>query len=164
MRAADDADFTDFVAGSSRRLLGMAYLLTGDRHAAEDLLQGALERTYRRWSRLNHDGAPEAYVRRALVNASTDRWRRRNGVVEVDLAGISLAQDDKSEAIGARDAVMRAVRELPSGQRVVLVLRYFEGFTEVQTADLLGCSVGTVKSQHARALAQLRLLIPSGST
>jgi RNA polymerase sigma-70 factor (sigma-E family) len=162
MRAVDDADFTEFVAASSRRLLGLAYLLTGDRGAAEDLLQGALERTYRHWSRLSHDGTPEAYVRRALVNASTDRWRRRKGVLEVELDPNELLQDDETDLVGNRDALLRAVRALPSGQRAILVLRYFEGLTEVQTADVVGCSVGTVKSQHARALAQLRVLMPTG--
>jgi RNA polymerase sigma-70 factor (sigma-E family) len=168
VRAADDSDFTDFVAGSSRRLLGLAYLLTGDRYAAEDLLQGALERTYRHWPRLNRDGVPEAYVRRALVNAATDRWRRRKGVVEVELADEQrVAADDHLAADGteasiARDALVRAVRELPTGQRAVLALRYFEGLTEAQTAAVMGCSIGTVKSQHAKALTRLRTLMPSG--
>jgi RNA polymerase sigma-70 factor (sigma-E family) len=162
VRAADDADFTAFVAGSSRRLLGLAYLLTGDRYAAEDLLQGALERTYRGWHRINRDGVPEAYVRRALVNASTDRWRRRRGVVEVDIGQARLAEPDGSDLTVARDALMRAVHELPAGQRAVLVLRYFEGLTESQTAAVMDCTVGTVKSQHARAIARLRTLVPSG--
>jgi RNA polymerase sigma-70 factor (sigma-E family) len=162
MRARDDADFTAFVAGSSRRLLGLAYLLTGDAHAAEDLLQGALERTYRRWPRLSRDGAPQAYVRRALVNGATDRWRRRRGVVEVDLTHVSLIETDRSSELADRDALMRVVHTLPSGQRAVLVLRYFEGLSEAQTAAVIGCSVGTVKSQHSRAIARLRTLIPSG--
>jgi RNA polymerase sigma-70 factor (sigma-E family) len=162
VRTADDADFTAFVAGSSRRLLGLAHLLTGDRYAAEDLLQGALERTYRSWPRINRDGAPESYVRRALVNASTDRWRRRRGVAEVGLGEARLAEADPSDLTASRDALMRAVRELPAGQRAVLVLRYFEGLTEAQTAAVMECSVGTVKSQHARALARLRTLMPSG--
>jgi RNA polymerase sigma-70 factor (sigma-E family) len=162
MRAADDADFTAFVAGSSRRLLGLAYLLTGDVYAAEDLLQGALERTYRSWSRVNRDGVPEAYVRQALVNAATDRWRRRKGVVEVEHVDGRLSEPDGSEQTAARDALMRAVRELSAGQRAVLVLRYFEGLTETQTAAVMGCSIGTVKSQHARAMSRLRTLLPTG--
>ena len=117
MQAADDSDFTDFVAGSSRRLLGLAILLTGDRAAAEDLLQGALERTYRHWSRINRDGAPDAYVRRVLVNAATDRWRRRRGVVTVDLDDVSVAEEDRSAELAARDELMRMVRELPAAQR-----------------------------------------------
>jgi RNA polymerase sigma factor (sigma-70 family) len=96
------------------------------------------------------------------VNASTDRWRRRKGVLEVELDPNELLQDDETDLVGNRDALLRAVRALPSGQRAILVLRYFEGLTEVQTADVVGCSVGTVKSQHARALAQLRVLMPTG--
>lgn len=161
MRAADDSDFTEFVAGSSRRLLGLAYLLTGDVHTAEDLLQGALERTYRRWPGLNRDDAPEAYVRQALVNAATDRWRRRKRVAAADLDNAVCGSPDRSEEAAARDALMRGVAALPAGQRAVLVLSYFEGFTETQTAAVMGCSVGTVKSQRARAIARLQTLLPS---
>jgi RNA polymerase sigma-70 factor (sigma-E family) len=162
VRPADDSTFTEFVAGSSRRLLGLAYLLTGDKRAAEDLLQGALERTYRHWPRLNREEVPEAFVRQGLVNAATDRWRRRKGVMEVDLDGARLAEPDGSDKAAARDAVMRAVRELPAGQRAVLVLRHFEGLSETQTAAVMDCSVANVKSQHQRAIARLRSLMPSG--
>jgi RNA polymerase sigma-70 factor (sigma-E family) len=164
MRASDDQDFTEFVAGSSRRLLALAYLLTGDRYAAEDLLQGALERTYQRWTRVSRDGSPHAYVRRALVNGATDRHRRRRGVVEVDLENATLSDDDRGDELAARDALLAVVRQLPAGQRAVLVLRYYEGLTETETAASLGCSIGTVKSQHARALARLRELMPSERT
>jgi RNA polymerase sigma-70 factor (sigma-E family) len=162
VRAAEDAEFTAFVAGSAKRLLRLAYLLTGDRHAADDLLQGALERTYRRWPRVYGDGAPEAYVRRALINGATDRWRRRGHTSESALGDVDVAQDDAGESIVTHDAIMRAVKRLPTGQRAVLVLRYFEDMTEAQTAAVLGCSVGSVKSQHARALAGLRAQMPAG--
>jgi RNA polymerase sigma factor (sigma-70 family) len=148
MQPADDADFTAFVAGSGRRLLGLAYLLTGDPGRAEAALENALEGTYRRWHRLNREGAPEADVRKALVDIATERWHRRRGAVSPDL-------DD-------RPAVMRAVAALPPAQRVVLVLRYFENLTDQQTAAVMGRSVGAVSSQHARAIARLRAPTPSG--
>jgi RNA polymerase sigma-70 factor (sigma-E family) len=162
VRAADDAEFSAFVAASAKRLLRLAYLLTGDRDAADDLLQGALERAYRRWPRLLRDGAPEAYVRRALINGATDRWRRRSRAAETPLADLDWSAADPGDDIVAHDAVIRAVRGLPAGQRAVLVLRYFEDLTEAQTASVLGCSIGTVKSQHARALSRLRALMPAG--
>lgn len=159
MTDADDVEeFTAFVAGAGGRLLRLAYLLTGDRYAAEDVLQGALERTYRRWSRLRRADGIEAYVRRAIVNAATDRHRRRR---EEPLADTDLAAPRDPEDIERRDELIRAVMTLSVGQRSVLVLRYFEDLTEAQTADALGCSVGTVKSQNARALARLRDLLPS---
>lgn len=160
MRRDDDEDFTAFVAGSSHRLLRTAFLLTGDRGAAEDLLQVALERAYRRWPRVRGMASPEAYVRRALINAATDRWRHRHGVIEEALDLDRLVADD-TDVVAARDEVFRAVRLLPVGQRAVLVLRYFDDLTEVETADVLGCTVGTVKSQHARAIARLRELLPA---
>jgi RNA polymerase sigma-70 factor (sigma-E family) len=162
VRAADDAEFSAFVAASAKRLLRLAYLLTGDRDAADDLLQGVLERTYRRWPRLLREGAPEAYVRRALVNGATDRWRRRSRTAESPLDDLDWSVDDQGDGVVVHDAVIRAVRGLPLGQRAVLVLRYFEDMTEAQTASVLGCSIGTVKSQHARALSRLRALMPAG--
>lgn len=142
MQPADDADFTAFVAGSGRRLLGLAYLLTGDGPTAEAALENALESTYRRWHRLNREGVPEAYVRKVLVDTATERWHWR--------------RPDRSEHDDDRPALLRAVAALPAPQRVVLVLRYFENFTDQQTAALMGCSVGAVGSQHARAIARLR--------
>lgn len=164
MLSADDADFTAFVAGASRRLLRSAYLITGDAGAAEDLLQTALERTYRRWSRVRREGAPEAYVRRIIVNAATDRWRREHGVrsVPLDDSSVPAASDPRLDCLNAREQLLAGLRQLSAGQRAVLVLRYFDDLTEAQTARALGCSVGTVKSQHARAMARLRELLPDG--
>src|SRR6185437_10420745 len=85
VRSVDDADFTAFVAGASRRLLRSAYLITGDLSSAEDLLQTSLERAYRRWSYCRRWGTPEAYVRRIIVNAATDRWRREQALRKVSL-------------------------------------------------------------------------------
>ena len=161
-----DASFEEFVDGSSARLFTMALLLTGRQRAeAEDLLQGVLERAYRRWGRICRKGDPEPYVRRMLVNASVDRWRllrRRHeepfpaaGIRASGEAGASTVTDQASE-IADRDLLMRALAVLPPGQRAVLVLRFFCDLSEAQTAATLGCSVGSVKSQTSRALARLR--------
>jgi RNA polymerase sigma-70 factor (sigma-E family) len=160
VRSADDEDFTAFVAAASRRLLRSAYLITGNLDEAQDLLQVALERTYRHWSSVRRRDSPEAYARRVLVNAATDAWRRRDRHVVLDEARMPALEDPELAGIPSREALLRRVRELPAGQRAVLVLRYFDDLTEVETARALGCSIGTVKSQHARAMARLRRQLP----
>ena len=161
MRAADDAEFTSFVGAASRRLLRSAYLITGDLAEAEDLLQTALERTYRRWHSVRQKDVPEAYVRRILFTSAVDAARgrkvSRGPLLEEQLPG---EPDPAIEGVSGRAALLNCVRALPGGQRAVLVLRYFEDLTEAETARVLGCSVGTVKSQHARAIARLRELVP----
>jgi RNA polymerase sigma-70 factor (sigma-E family) len=151
--------FEEFVQGSSGRLFRTALLLTGqDRAAAEDLLQLALERAYRRWGRICRSEDPERYVRRILANASKDRWRRAARRPERPLHegdGPEPA-DDHAGAVTDRDYLMRALAGLPPRQRTVLVLRYFTGLSAAEIADELGCSVGTVKSQLSRGLARLR--------
>jgi RNA polymerase sigma-70 factor (sigma-E family) len=148
-------EFTEFVRGRSTALLRTAVLLAGgDRGHAEDLLQGVLERMYVRWDRIS--GAPEAYARRALVNAATNRWRGRRRRPELPLAEDRPAPADGPAAVDLRDALVRALLTLPPRQRAVLVLRYFDDMTEADVADLLDCSVGTVKSQASRGLARLR--------
>lgn len=167
MRAADDAEFTAFVGAASRRLLRSAFLITGDLAEAEDLLQTALERTYRRWHRVRQKDVPEAYVRRILFTSAVDTARGRRlssgPLQEEQLPG---EPDPAIEGLSGRAVLLNCVRALPAGQRAVLVLRYFEDLTEAETARTLGCSVGTVKSQHARAM-RLRELVPQqqdGST
>ena len=155
----DDSSFEDFVAGSSARLFTTAKLLTGGHRAeAEDLLQGGYERAYRHWSRISRRADPERYVRQILVNASVDRWRRLRRRPEAPLTATSadLAAGDTAAAVADRDLLLRGLAALPPRQRAVLVLRYYEDLTEAQTATMLGCSVGTVKSQAARALERLR--------
>ncbi|HEX9519081.1 MAG TPA: SigE family RNA polymerase sigma factor [Streptosporangiaceae bacterium] len=155
----DDASFEEFVAGSSGRLFTVAILLTGRHRAeAEDLLQDVLERAYRRWGRITRKGDPEPYVRQMLVNAAADRWRRLRYRREEPLALDSVvvpAGDEAGEAAD-RDVLLRALAMLPPRQRAVLVLRYFQDLSEAQTAAIMGCSIGTVKSQSSRALAKLR--------
>lgn len=156
--------FEEFVAGSSPRLFRLALLLTGhDRAAAEDLLQLALERAYRHWTRICRSDEPERYVRRILANASHDRWRRASRTPERELpqdAGPVAA--DHAGAVADRDLLMRALASLPKRQRTVLVLRYYSDLSELEIADVLGCSVGTVKSQASRGLARLRATVEPG--
>jgi RNA polymerase sigma-70 factor (sigma-E family) len=162
MRAADEADFTAFVAAASTRLMRSAYLITGDTGAAEDLLQTALERAYQHWPRVRRRPGPEAYVRRILVNAAIDAWRGQRGLrfIILDESCVPAVEDAALIAFPDRDDLITRLRALPAGQRAVLVLRYFDDLTEAETARVLGLSVGTVKSQHARAIARLRRVQP----
>jgi RNA polymerase sigma-70 factor (sigma-E family) len=148
--------FDAFVASSSDRLLRTAYLLCGDRGHAEDLVQTALMRTARQWRRASV--APEPYARRVVVNLAKDRWRQlARRPIEAPLEIDVTARDDAS--FDDRDALLRAVRGLASGQRSVLVLRYFDGLDVEETAAALGCTTGTVKSQTSRALENLRVAL-----
>ncbi|HVT63609.1 MAG TPA: SigE family RNA polymerase sigma factor [Mycobacteriales bacterium] len=156
------SDFDDFVVASAPALLRMSIALTGDRGAAEDLLQDVLERMYVAWPRIDE---PSAYARRALVNASSNRWRLRARRPEHAVAALpEVAIADSADAQSHRDELVRAVAMLPARQRAVVVLRFLEDLSEAETARALGCTTGTVKSQTARALSKLRELIPSHST
>jgi RNA polymerase sigma-70 factor (sigma-E family) len=164
MRSPEDEEFATFVAAASRRLLHTAYLIVGDRDGAEDLLQAALERAYRHWKAVRRRDSPEAYVRRILVNLATDTWRSRRRLRSVALDDSMLPASSDTDLVSAREALLACIRQLPVGQRAVLVLRYLDDLTEAQTARVLGCSIGTVKSQHARAIARLRQLLPDGKS
>ena len=145
------ADFDAFVAARSSRLLTTAYLLTRDHGRAEDLLQTALAKTWLAWARVDN---PEAYLRRTMVNTYSSWWQRRwrDETPTDDLPD----QTYGDEVAGPHD-LWTAIGRLPRGQRAVLVLRYYEDLTEVETARVLGCSIGTVKSQCAKGLAKLRV-------
>jgi RNA polymerase sigma-70 factor (sigma-E family) len=150
--------FREFVLARQQALMRTAYLLTGDAHAAEDLLQTVLSNVVGRWSRLVRDGNPEAYTRRALVNQYIS-WKRR---VRPEVLSPWPPDDGFShdEATLNRVMLQRALAELTRKQRAVIVLRFWEDMTETQAAEALGCSVGTVKSQTHHALARLRALVP----
>jgi len=165
MAARDDESFQAFVERQWAPLTRTAYLLTGDRGTAEDLVQAALEKTHRKWGRVATMTAPEAYVRRTMVNTAIS-WRRRLRVREVPLlAHDSSAPADEYQRVDQRQQVVAALRELPPRMRAVLVLRYFEDLSEADIAGTLGCSVGTVKSQASRGLERLREhLAPAIST
>ena len=155
MSSAEDREFRDFVLSRSPALLRVAFLLTGDRGHAEDLLQTALMKTSRRWTHLRDRDARYAYVRRAMINTQTS-WLRRRRVVEnfVDVVPESRAHLDEFEATEGR--TLPVLAQLPPGMRAVIVLRFYEDLSEAETARLLGCSLGTVKSQTSRGLARLR--------
>ncbi len=144
-------EFHRFATDSSRRLLTTAGLLTQDRHQAEDLLQTTLLKTWRAWDDIHSH--PEAFARRTMVNTYVSWWRRRwNGEEPTEhLPDGSTPEVDSTGSLDLRAALAR----LPRRQRAVVVLRYYEDLTEAQTADVLGCSVGTVKSQASKALAKL---------
>ena len=153
-----DPSFDAFVADRSTALLRAAYLLTGDRGYAEDLLQTALLRVFRHWSRAR--AAPEAYARQVLVNLSRDRlrrmFRRPREIPLPDNPELLRGTDSGVERATERRAMVQALAALPVRQREVLVLRFFADLTVEQTATALGCSTGTVKSYTSRALARLR--------
>ncbi|MCW2940226.1 MAG: polymerase, sigma-24 subunit, subfamily [Actinomycetia bacterium] len=154
-----EAGFTAFVAENGPRLLRFTAAVTGDRDQAEDVLQVALEKAYGSWERITRRGEPESYVKKMIVNAARDVWRRRKRRPEVfglDHQGPSYVPFDE---IVTRDAVRTALAGLPPRQRLVLVLRYWEGLTEAETAELMGTSVGTVKSQGHRATTTMRELL-----
>ena len=148
-------DFRAFVDARWPALVRYAYGLTGDRGHAEDVVQVALERTWRRWRHVQADKA-EAYVRTVIARLVISRWRARR-LTEVPLdRGGSPTRDGPEEAHAVHDVLWRELAALPPRMRAVVVLRFVEDLTEEQTARTLGCSVGTVKSQTARAMARLR--------
>ena len=154
----DEPDgFREFVASRSRPLLRSAWLLTGDWALAEDLVQSALATTWVRWARIIRRDAPESYVRRVIVSTYLSWSRRRwHGELPSRRLPDDLASADAMGDVDLLESVRLELDRLPARQRAVLVLRYFDDLTEVQTAQILGCSVGTVKSQASRALAKLR--------
>jgi RNA polymerase sigma-70 factor (sigma-E family) len=152
---SDADDFEQFVVARSGALLRTAYLLTGSHQDAEDLVQAVLIKAVPRWGRIHEH---EPYLRRMLVHESVSRWRRRRWR-ETSTESIpepAAATDD----LDRRLVLQQALRRLAPRQRAVVVLRYFDDLTEAQTADALGISVGTVKSQCRDALARLRTLVP----
>ncbi len=155
-------EFDSFVRGRTPALLRAAYLLTGDQHLAEDLVQSALARTHRHWSHLHHEGNAEAYTRKVMYHLQVSRWRRPRVAESMpgDLPEPRRGGNDHADAAGTRIVLLRALLKLTPKQRAVLVLRFFEDHSEAETAELLGVAPGTVKSQTAKALARLRAVAP----
>lgn len=156
---ATEITFSEFMAARWTALFGTAYLLTGDRHEAEDLLQAALARTCVRWGSIRDKGAADAYVRRAMVHQMSRQWgRRRREVVtdEVPDSGHAGGLDVSADHL----VLWEEIRRLPPRMRATLVLRYVEDLTEEATARELGVSVGSVKSQTHHALRRLRAALP----
>ncbi|MGW7421961.1 SigE family RNA polymerase sigma factor [Streptomyces sp. NPDC054813] len=160
---ARNEEFQSFMTGRWPRLMRTAFLLTGEQHAAEDLVQSTLEQVFVAWRKVGSADDPEAYVRRVMINAHARRHRRKlkeflaprddSGLVrEVPDTGDRIAQADD------RSALLKALAQLPPRQREAVVLRYWEDLTETQAAEAMGCSVGTVKSNAAKGIAKLRAI------
>ncbi|GAA0968793.1 SigE family RNA polymerase sigma factor [Acrocarpospora macrocephala] len=150
--------FREFLRARQQSLMRSSYLLCGDPHQAEDLLQTVLIRVARNWHKLAKDGNPEAYARRALINEHISWWRRHRR--HLPLMGPPKASHDPSVESVNRLALGQALDRLTPRQRAVLVLRYYEDRSVQETAELLKCSPGTVKSQTSHALGRLRVLAP----
>ena len=155
-----DAEFVEYVGARQHRLLRAAYLVCGDVDLAEDLLRAALVKLARQWDRVR-DEQPDAHVRRILYRDAVASWRHR----EPDVGGLEPPCDAPSaaweaEAAERRLEVMRALDTLTPRERAMVVLRLFEDRSERDTADVLGCSVGTVTSQTHDALVRLRAAMP----
>jgi RNA polymerase sigma-70 factor (sigma-E family) len=159
-----DTDFAAYLAARQASLLRTAYLLTGNRHDAEDLTQTAFAKLYLSWDKVRDQGSIDGYVRRILVNEHNSLWRRawkrreHPQDHEVLVRGAAAVQDEYDEGRGS--ALWDLVQTLPRKARAVVVLRYYEEMTEAETAEVLGITVGTVKSQTSRALATLRERTP----
>lgn len=158
MRSDKDDEFRAYVLAHRAGLVRTATLLTaGDAHLAEDVVQSTLTRLYASWPLFVRAGNREGYARRALVNALMDEhrrpWRRRESAAAA-VPEVPVVEPDAGSA--RTDALMSALRELPPRMRSAVVYRYFHDLTVAETADALGCSQGTVKSQTARALDRLR--------
>jgi RNA polymerase sigma-70 factor (sigma-E family) len=153
-----ERDFVEYVEARQQALVRFAYLLTSDHHTAEDLVQTALAKTFLTWGRLRDRGAVDAYVRRIIVNENASMWRRawkrRERSAEI-LPDRGTVDPD----VESRDAMWSVVQSLPPRQRAAVVLRYYEDLSEAETAAVLGCSVGNVKSQTSRGLAAMRAAV-----
>jgi RNA polymerase sigma-70 factor (sigma-E family) len=152
--------FNAYVTGRLRQWSRVAYLLTGDQHLAEDLVQITFERVARHWERVIADGDPDPYVRRIMHSQHVSLWRRRWRSVELWPEPPEVPSADATAASDRTVLVWQALRRLAPRQRAVLVLRFFEDLTEAETARVLDCAVSTVKSQTRVALARLRELAP----
>jgi RNA polymerase sigma-70 factor (sigma-E family) len=158
MAARDETGFEEFVAARWADLLRTSVLLTRDRGHAEDLVQTALVKAYRRWGRIERSD-PYPYVRRILVTTAASWWRLRSTQEIVSLPAYDPPGPDPTEEVAERERLAAALATLPARMRAVLVLRYAEDLSEAATAQLMGCSVATVKSHTARGLARLRSVL-----
>jgi RNA polymerase sigma-70 factor (sigma-E family) len=157
-----DDGFREFVNARLAWLSRLAYLLTGDHHAAQDLLQSVLVKVGTRWRWVAAAEDPDAYVRKIFYNEQVSRWRRRARTPECLLAEPpeTPGQRDEADEAVRRMVLRQALARLTHRQRAVIVLRFFEDLSEVDAAEVLNCSVGTVKSQLHHALGRLRAIAP----
>jgi RNA polymerase sigma-70 factor (sigma-E family) len=156
MARSGDTEFTEFVIGSHRRLVQLAYLLCGDWHRAEDTVQAAFVRMYVVWPRIRSTAGLELYARKTILSTVRDEarrpWRRERVVRRLP----ELLMKDRSREVDERLLLVAALRTIPARQRAAVVLRYFVDLSVEETAEVLGCSPGTVKSQTSRAITALR--------
>ncbi|EST23856.1 SigE family RNA polymerase sigma factor [Streptomyces roseochromogenus] len=162
-KRARSEEFQSFMVGRWPRLMRTAFLLTGEQHAAEDLVQSTLERVYVSWRKVGAADEPEAYVRRVMINLHARKHRRRlkEFLAPKDDSGLMHEVADTGDRIAQADdrrALLTALAQLPVRQREAVVLRYWEDLTETQAAEAMGCSVGTVKSNAAKGIAKLRAI------
>jgi RNA polymerase sigma-70 factor (sigma-E family) len=156
-RPVDDHSFREYVRTRRQALLRTAYLLTGNLADAEDLVQSALAKTYLAWHRIEDRGAVDSYVRRAMVNTQISWWRRRR-LEEFPTDEIpDQATVDYPVSSDVQESLRQAIDRLPQRMRAAVMLRYYEDMTEAEVAEVLGVSVGTVKSTVSRAVAKLRI-------
>ncbi|BCJ52766.1 RNA polymerase subunit sigma-24 [Actinoplanes sp. NBRC 14428] len=157
---AGQLSFEQYVRDRTVSLSRIAYLLTGDHHLAEDLVQQTLLKMAGRWRHVVASGDPDPYVRKALYHEHVSWWRRARRRAEVAAPAVDRSMPDSTDPVAVAVAVQQALVRLAPRQRAALVLRYFEDLSETQTAEVLGCRVGTVKSQVRDGLARLRVLAP----
>jgi RNA polymerase sigma-70 factor (sigma-E family) len=159
MRRRDEADFTEFAAAAIGRLRRTAYLMCGDWHRAEDAAQDALVRIYRRWDKLNRQNGLTTYAHKTVVSVVLDQakrpWRREQSTAEP----VEQPRADSAATVDDRQLVISALAQLGDGQRACVVLRHYSDLSVEETAEVLGITPGTVKSQTSRGLAQLRELL-----
>lgn len=159
MKSDVEADYVDFVTHQANALCRTAYLLCGDWKRAEDATQEALIRLYRVWGRIQRKGSVGAYARKVVVSTTLDGLRRKSSQEVVGGDGYFAAEPDPANPLGMlenRIVITQALAELPTRQRACVVLRYFDELSVDETAAVLGCRPGTVKSQTLRALDKLR--------
>jgi RNA polymerase sigma-70 factor (sigma-E family) len=157
MRAQHRAEFVEWASARKSVLLGAAYLMVGDHHLAEDLVQEALTKTYVAWPRIRDTTKAEAYARRAVTTTAVSWWRRKSSHERPhDALPDDAGRDELATGVASRDWVWRELQALPIKQRSAFVLRYYEDLSVAETAAALNCSEGTVKSQVSRGLGRLK--------
>lgn len=157
MAGRDTSGFVEFATARSGALFRAAYLMVGDHALAEDLLQEALTKTYVAWPRIRDINKAEAYTRKVITTTAISWWRRKSWQHEKPRGDVpEIIYSENSDHIAQRDWLWTELQSLAPRQRAAIVLRYYEDLTEAQTAEALGCSIGTVKSQVSDGLKRLR--------
>jgi RNA polymerase sigma-70 factor (sigma-E family) len=164
MDAAQELDFDAYVRASGPRLKRLAYLLTGDVHSAEDLLQSAYAKVLPRWRRVSTYEDPDAYLRKVMVNQRTSWWRRDRGRESLGPVPVTATAGDLADDQAELDVLLQALRALPTRQRTAVVLRHYCDLSEAETAAVMGITVGGVKSQTSKGLAALRAALVTRGT